>query len=322
VPRTKRGPGADCAPRVGDVPGLGWLVMVDWSANSTPKLGQNSIWVADGDINSGDAPGTIRARNYATRQQAMGGIVMLIDDVLAKNLRVLVGFDFSFGYPFGFARYFRGQGRPWERIWQYMGANVIDSERNANNRFDVASDINAGANVAFYWGSPVWRPALAPTLKGPPPWLAPNPLAVYRRTELAARAQAQKPIKSGWQVGNGISVGSQVIMGLPYLQGLRKRYGQTLAVWPQETGFVDNLFAARPGTAVVLAEVWPTALAPSYAGGVRDEEQVRSVVQRCSQELRSSNGVSAWFNPASARGLEPSAAASLVNEEGWILGVL
>jgi hypothetical protein len=296
--------------------------MVDWSANSTPKLGQNSIWVADGDIDSGEAPGTVRARNYATRQQAIGAIVVLIDDALAHNLRALVGFDFSLGYPVGFAGYFPGQARPWERIWQYMGANVTDSDRNANNRFEVANDINAAAAVAFYWGSPVWRPALAPSLKVPPPGLAPNPLAVYRRTDLAARAQAKKPIKSSWQIGNGISVGSQVIMGLPYLQRLRERYGEALAVWPQETGFVDSPFAAGPGASVVLAEIWPTALAPRYAGGIRDEEQVRGVVQHCSHQLTGRRGVSAWFNPASVRALAPSTVASLVNEEGWILGVL
>ncbi len=78
-------------------------------------------------------------------------------------------------------------------------------------------------------------------------------------------------------------------MGLPYLHGLRRRYGPTLAVWPQETGFANDPFAARPGTSVVLAEIWPTALAPAYAGGVRDEEQVRGVVQRCSQRLRAGN---------------------------------
>ncbi len=196
MPISTRPPGTDCALGVERALRVDRLVMVDWSANSTPKSGRNSIWVADGNINSGDASGAVSARNYATRQEAIDAIVMLIDDVLADNLRALVGFDFSFGYPLGFARYFRGQARPWERIWQYMAANVTDSARNANNRFDVANNINAAANVAFYWGSPVRRPALAPTLKGLPPGLAPNPLAVYRRTELAARPRPKSRLKA------------------------------------------------------------------------------------------------------------------------------
>jgi hypothetical protein len=291
--------------------------MVDWSANSRPKSGHDSIWVADGDVS-----GVVRSRNYATRQQAHDGIVMLIDDAVANNMRALVGFDFSLGYPAGFAGYFQGRARPWERIWEYMGANVTDSEGNVNNRFEVAAAINASTGVAFYWGSPVRRHALAPSLRDPPQGLRHNPLAVYRCTDLVARAQARKPIKSSWQLGNGVSVGSQVIMGLPYLQRLRKRYGRALAVWPQQTGFVDDPFAAVPGTRVVLAEIWPTALAPKYEGGVRDEEQVRSVVQRCWQQVTCCQGLTAWFNPPSARALSSSTVASIIEEEGWIFGVL
>ena len=209
--------------------------MVDWSANNGPKTGTNSIWVADG-----DASGALSSRNYATRCQAHSAVLLAIDRSLAGGERALVGYDFSLGYPAGFGAYFSGPARPWERIWEHMEANVSDTDTNMSNRFEVANDINAATAVAFYWGSPVPWPALAPRLREPPPGLLANPLATYRRTELMASAQVRRAIKSGWQLGNGVSVGSQVITGLPYLQRLRRRYRRALAVWPHETGFVDD----------------------------------------------------------------------------------
>jgi hypothetical protein len=299
--------------------GFDRVIMVDWSANNGPKSGSDSIWVAEGDVS-----GALSSRNYPTRRLAHDAVLDILDHSLRRGQRALLGYDFSFGYPSGFAPYFRGRSgraRPWERIWEYMEANVSDTDRNANNRFQVANDINAATAVAFYWGSPTPWPALAPRLREPPAGLGVNPLATYRQAELLACSQVKRPIRSAWQLGNGVSVGSQVITGLPYLQGLRRHYGPVLAVWPQETGFVDDPLSARPGTSVVLAEIWPTAFHPLYAGGVRDEEQVRWVVQRSFQEQRHGPGLREWFNPASVKVLMPGAVNSLVEEEGWILGV-
>ena len=221
------------------------VVVVDWSANNGPKCGSNSIWVAEGDVPG--LPGACSAWNYATRRQAHNAVLLALDRSLERGERALVGYDFSFGYPSGFAAYFSGRARPWERIWEHMEASVSDTDGNISNRFQVANDINAAAAVAFYWGSPAPWPALAPTLKQPPAGLRANPLATYRRAELMACAQVKRPIRSSWQLGNGVSVGSQVITGLPYLQALRRRYGRALSIWPQETGFADDPFGARPG---------------------------------------------------------------------------
>jgi hypothetical protein len=296
--------------------GFDRVVMVDWSANNGPKTGTNSIWVADG-----DASGALSSRNYATRRQAHSAVLLAIDRSLARGERALVGYDFSLGYPAGFGAYFSGPARPWERIWEHMEANLSDTDTNMSNRFEVANDINAATAVAFYWGSPVPWPALAPRLREPPPGLLANPLATYRRTELMASAQVRRAIKSGWQLGNGVSVGSQVITGLPYLQRLRRRYRRALAVWPHETGFVDDPLGPGPGVSVVLAEIWPTAFLPAYAGGVRDEEQVRWAVRRCLLQQRAQEGLRVWFNPASVSAMPPDSVASVVDEEGWILGV-
>jgi hypothetical protein len=292
------------------------VVMVDWSANNGPKWGRDSIWVGDGDVR-----GALSSRNYPTRRQAHDAVVAVLDRSLERAERVLLGYDFSFGYPVGFASHFPGPARPWERIWEHMEAMVTDTDGNVTNRFQVANDINATTAIAFYWGSPALWPALAPRLREPPPGLRANPLAAYRHAEVVATAQVKRPIRSAWQLGNGVSVGSQVLTGLPYLQRLRRRYGRALAVWPQETGFVDDPLGAWPGISVVLAEIWPTAFLPAYTGGTRDEEQVRWAVQCCLHQQHAGRGLRAWFNPASVAGAGPVGAGSLVDEEGWILGV-
>ena len=82
------------------------VVMVDWSANSTPKRGRDSIWI--GDSRSHEAV------NPSTRSAAMA----LIRAVCAESIdeRVLIGFDFSFGYPAGFARALTGSSA-WSSLW-------------------------------------------------------------------------------------------------------------------------------------------------------------------------------------------------------------
>ncbi len=71
-------------------------VMVDWSANSTPRRGRDSIWIA-----SGGSRGRVRLVNPSTRREAIDLIVDLM--ISSANERMLIGFDFSFGYPVGFA---------------------------------------------------------------------------------------------------------------------------------------------------------------------------------------------------------------------------
>lgn len=65
-------------------------LIVDWSANSTPKTGSDSIWIACGSDES-----SIELFNPNTRASAMLIIKQLLSEV---NGKVLVGFDFPFGY--------------------------------------------------------------------------------------------------------------------------------------------------------------------------------------------------------------------------------
>lgn len=279
-------------------------MVVDWSAAATARRGPDSIWIAHG-----ARRGPVGAANPPTRGAAMDVLVTMLDAALAAGERVLVGVDVSFGYPAPSAAVFGASGPRWERPWRYLARHVRDTAAtNANNRFDVADALNSATGKAVFFGRPPaggrW-PHLGPTRR-PPPGLAPNPFPALRETERRARAQVGVAPLSGWHLYGGVSVGSQVLTALGHLQRLRCRYEEALCVWPQETGFADPA-GARPRASVVLAELWPTALAAvgRVGEGVRDERQVRSSVEACRSRQRRSGGLSAWFSPASVAAPQP-----------------
>ena len=76
------------------------VIVVDWSAANLPTSATNranSIWVG-----CHDAEGGIEW-HHRTRAAAEAQIVTLITAAQAQGQRLLVGFDFAFGYPAGFA---------------------------------------------------------------------------------------------------------------------------------------------------------------------------------------------------------------------------
>ena len=98
-------------------------VVVDWSANSTPKVGKDSIWSCVFD----PATGRQDLVNHRTRHAARDHLIdVLIDD----PGRVLIGFDFPYGFPQGFAVAARLEGpRPWASAWEHLVRHVRDERR-------------------------------------------------------------------------------------------------------------------------------------------------------------------------------------------------
>jgi hypothetical protein len=289
------------------------VVMVDWSAASTRRTGRDSIWVA-----RGTRRGRVDTANWPTRSRAIEALEHTLDQALEEGRRVLLGFDLAFGYPEGFAACLAADGQPWEQVWRYFAERIVDGEDNGNNRFAVAAELNRCLGRALFWGCPKALPGLSPRLKLPPAGLGPNPFPALRRTDVLAG----KGIRSVWQLYGGVTVGSQVLMGLPYLQGLRDRYRDRLVVWPQQTGFVHDPLDSFRGAQILLAEIWPTALRPSYAeGGVRDEQQVRWCVEQCFDQQENLGGLGRWFAAHSALNLAPDGRSTAAVDEGWILGV-
>lgn len=82
-------------------------IAVDWSAHNGPKLGPDSIWIGEW----GPA-GPLSSRNLPTRAAAMADLEQTLLDARARGERILLGFDFVFGFPAGSAEALVGAATP------------------------------------------------------------------------------------------------------------------------------------------------------------------------------------------------------------------
>lgn len=284
------------------------FVVVDWSANSTPKVGRDSIWIAHH-----EPSGAIEVTNLATRAAAEAFIVDLVESDSTSS--TLLGVDFSLGYPEGTAGALGLSGPPWSAMWDLLAERIDDDDRNANNRFAVAAALNQRltGRAGPFWGCPPTQatPTLAATKPRPPAGV----LDEWRRVEARLRTHGHRPFSS-WQLLGAGAVGSQSLLGIPMIARLRRRLDGRVDVWPFTTGF------ARPTLgdgAVVVAEVWPSMLAidpVDTVDVVRDAVQVHAAVSWLTAADRC-GGLAELFSPA----LSPEASAAAIAEEGWVLGV-
>ena len=102
------------------------FAMVDWSAANVPRTGRDSIWICWHD-STGE-----RLVNPGTRHQARALLADWLTEPLARGERVLIGFDFPFGYPAGFAARLGLTGPPWQAVWDEIARLVTDDEHNSN----------------------------------------------------------------------------------------------------------------------------------------------------------------------------------------------
>jgi molybdopterin molybdotransferase len=284
------------------------IVVVEWSARSTPSPARPSpdaVWIAT--AGAGEGP----PRYFRTRAAAMASLAEYLAEALATGRRVLVGFDFPFGYPRGFAAAVTGRSDALA-LWSCLAERVEDAPDNANNRFRVAAALNAALpGVGPFWGHPAGLDL--PDL--------PDKGAVRAGHGLPERRLVEERVptaKTCWQLSGNGAVGGQVLTGLPALQRLHSdpRLAGAIAVWPFETGLTP------PEAPLVLAEVYPSLLARAAAaarpeGGIRDERQVR-VTAAAYAALDADGRLGPLF--AAAPGLTPEEAATIAREEAWILG--
>jgi hypothetical protein len=299
---------------------------VDWSARSLPSPAaptRDALWVGEATIDAA-APGLhIAASYWRTRHACIAHVRARLLAHLAAGRRVLVGFDFPYGYPAGYAAALDlpAPAPPWRRIWDALAEQIVDEATNANNRFAVAAVLNARCGPPGpgpLWGCPAaaCAPSLAPTSPGYPYGIgAGYRLARLRRVE--ARAPGTQP---AWKLLGQGSVGGQALLGIPYVRALRDDPALAPAsrVWPFETGFTATP-TAPPGPAIVHAEIWPGIVPGPLdpAIPIRDEAQVRAVVAWLA--ARDAAGMlGALFAPPP--GLAPADLAVCREEEGWLLG--
>ncbi len=281
------------------------VIMVDWSGGRDrgPRPKPDAIFAAVAGRDADEVPVYLRNRAVAE-----AWLIARIGAGLAANERLLVGFDFPFGYPAGFARALTGQ-EDVLALWDWFATRIRDAAVPAragpmghNNRFDVAGAINIelgldqGRGVGPFWGNGLKRDVPGLPRKGTARTFRWNPArrAVERRAPGAFEC---------WQMSGAGSVGGQAMMGLPVLARLRARFGADLAVAPFEAATA----------AVMLAEIWPSLISHTVAqarrpGEIRDAAQVR-VLARAVAALPCAQLAAMLIEGRDA------------GAEGWILGL-
>lgn len=293
-------------------------LMVDWSANSKPKRGKDSIWAARAQSRSDGALGEIESWNWRTRHQAFEEILLRLE--ADGTERTLIGFDFPYGYPRGFARAsgHRGDEPAWRYTWVHLASNIRDEPNNSNDRFAFASRMNLQltGGAGPFWGRP-WQHDLEHLgAKKPKAQPLGGTREEFRITENRLRRAKLSSIQSVWKLFYAGSVGSQALLGIPWLHKLRFHpdLSQRSKVWPFETGFgLDD------EASIIHAEIWPGILKRNYAesGAVADEAQVRSLVRHLFDLDRSGRLVQEFAEPPD---LSLEERERVLAEEGWILG--
>jgi hypothetical protein len=295
-------------------------VIVDWSANSVPKTGKDSIWIASAETACG-RPLQVTTCNPRTRADATEALRKVLNWHVGRQHAALVGFDFPYGYPAGFATAVNAVGNcmpPWRATWERLDREVSDQQDNSNNRFAVAARFNAAAGLEAgpFWACPKSQSGERLHTKGHD-WKR-VPLRRYRHTERRLRSRKQF-VQETWKLyGNG-AVGSQALLGIPRVRALRRtpELEACSAVWPFETGFCATPTGGqRPF--VLHAEIWPgIASIGDLMGRVKDDMQVETLACHFA-ELDENRELGRLFDrPA---GLGDRDIEECVAEEGWILG--
>ena len=293
-------------------------IIVDWSARSKrspKKRTKDAIWWAVARVDGGSV--SVLEPEYArTRHCALRRLARLIAGELDSGRRLLVGFDFPFGYPEGVAAHLTGKASALT-LWGWLAKRVKDEPDNKNNRFDVAAKINDDAYPGC--GGPFWgrhanwsyrtistkKPACTGQECHPP--------------ERRIADQCAKGAKTVWQLYGAGVVGSQVLLGLPALKRLMETpcIAGRAAVWPFQTGL------QTPEARAVIAEVYPSLLRKQigerkYEHEILDRAQVR-VNAEAFARLDADGRLAPFFD--GAPWLTPAQRAVIETEEAWILGL-
>lgn len=264
------------------------VLVVDWSANSTPKMGADSIWIGSA------GTGAVPPENLPTRDAAMAALRVRLDATLAAGQRVLVAFDIGFGFPRGFAEVLTGRAEALA-VWDWLAARITDDARNANNRFEIAAEINrAFGGLGPFWGRPSGRDL--PDLPEKGTLRQGHGLGELRVTE--ALCAGAHPM---WKLYTTGSVGSQSLLGQARLAGLRRDYGAKLSVWPME-GAAGQ---------IVLAETYLSLVDP----------MVKAAAGYACKDAAQVDLLARAFQGADMAALMTlDADPEILREEGWILG--
>ena len=288
------------------------IIAVDWSARSTPSPetpSKDAIYLCVSRLNEGASQ---HPEYFRTRHKAMARVHTLLDEEMAAARRSFIGFDFSFGYPSGFAKQLTGH-KDAISVWKWMSERIEDGPDNKNNRFEVAAEINAQfPGLGPFWGAPN-----SLVLEGLPhkgSLRHGHGMEEWRQSDIAS-----KTAQSAWKLYTAGSVGSQAVLGISHLYKLKRWLGGRGAVFPFETG--SQLLDCP----VVIGEIYPSFYSVDYTipleekypnelYHILDARQVRQVCDRFTCLIQTKMHASYLFDVRLVK-------ESILQEEGWIVGV-
>jgi len=265
---------------------------------------------------------------HRTRNDCISRLLSLLLNHVAMGRRVLVGFDFPYGYPAGFCHSLGFPSGPneWLEIWTELANRVVDCADNTNNRFAVASTLNGIAGNGRrgpFWGCPVKTTFSSLQSCSPGfPFSASNGVSLGR---LRLAEQRLRGTQETWKLYGAGSVGSQALIGIPHVYTVRHHahLSRCSRVWPFETGFTASPAPTR-GAFVLHAEIWPGVVSgqtkqlltadPSL---IRDQAQVRALCQ-WAESLDDAGQLGQFFDRP--HGLTAQQFQRCFQQEGWVLG--
>ncbi len=290
-------------------------VIVHWNAAAKATTGADSIWIG---VVKRDVRFrlTYETHNPPTRAETEAVLTSILEERAKRRERVLIGFDFPLALPRGLAAGLKLPGDPpWRAVWDQLAKMVKDKADNTNNRFGVGSEINRRLTDGPFpfWGCPP-RDTLTTLQPKRGREHGPGDLPEFRYVETAIKGA--QPV---WKLYYNGAVGPQAILGIPMVRRLKLAFGESMKVWPFETGWKVLGEHDLAGVDILAVEVSPSVIIPQpLAGETKDAAMIRSLAEHLAK-LDEAGRLAALFAPGKT--IADDVVTTVQSEEGWALGV-
>ncbi len=274
------------------------FIAIDWSGAGGAYDG---IAVARAEIGQG-APRLVRPSG---RRWTRTEIAEWLHGELAKEQRLLIGFDFSFSMPFSETQgYPVGAARDVLALW-----DLIDEAGFADADFGCAGIVADPRFANLYWSRG----------KQPRDWVP-----LQRLSETACVAATGTRPETVFKLVGAKQVGKASLTGIRVLRQVRTQNEGRVSVWPCE-----------PASYSVLAEIYPTLFRKQAAGSLaklRTASELNRALKHfksrsVSYKTLSDHETDALISAAGLRrlvadGWRPTLPGNArIHREGWICGV-
>lgn len=295
------------------------FIAIDFSASNKPsskKPKSDALWASILEVESEK----IYTKYFRTRQECFEFLKNKFNIYSRENMNILVGYDFDFGFPYGFSQASKiKETIPWKSNWKYLTNNIEDNLDNSNNRFQVADKLNkliSNKEGPFY-GVPLKQRTNTLNTKGCEFPYKVGDLRLQKKRICEIKEPKAHPV---WKLLGTGSVGGQSLMGIPFLYKLSKLNFKNTDqhIWPFTTGFnYPNLSIGKAN--ILHCEIWPGIL-NEYLDKkikIKDKAQVIKIVQwfLLWQEKGKLNKLMAppsWVTTEQIK--------KIIEEEGWVIG--